>query len=170
MYHHIQSEQKKLKNWRSSLLESFSALIPYTIYIVHSQGKDDTLIGRPRIDSNLSGSRKLHDDVIKWKHFPRYRPFVWETHRWPVNSPHKGQWRGTLVFTLICAWIDGWVNNREVGDLRRHCDHYDVTVMKETKSDLLILFFPHQFCIQNPHKTAFTHDTIMVCYREMSKY
>ena len=31
----------------------------------------------------------LHDDVIKWKHFPRYWPFVWGIHRSPVNSPHK---------------------------------------------------------------------------------
>ena len=35
-----------------------------------------------------------HDDVIKWKHFPRHWPFVWGIHRSPVNSPHKGQWRG----------------------------------------------------------------------------
>ena len=47
----------------------------------------------------------------------------------PVNSPHKGQWCGALVFSLICAWINGWVNTREAGDLRRHRAHYDVTVM-----------------------------------------
>ena len=47
----------------------------------------------------------------------------------PVNSPHKGQWRGTLMFSLICVWINGWVNNREAGDLRRHSGHYDVNVM-----------------------------------------
>ena len=47
----------------------------------------------------------------------------------PVNSPHKGQWRGALMFTLICAGINDWVNNREAGDLRRHLDHYDVSVM-----------------------------------------
>ena len=41
-------------------------------------------------------------------------------HRWPVNSPHKGQWRGALMFSLICTWINGWVNNREAGDLRHH--------------------------------------------------
>ena len=35
----------------------------------------------------------FHDDVIKWKHFPRYWPFVRGIHRSPVNSPHKGQWR-----------------------------------------------------------------------------
>ena len=72
----------------------------------------------------------LHDDVIKWKRFPRYWPFVWGIHRSPVNSSHKGQWRGALIFSLICVWINGWVNNREAGDLRRYRAHYDVTVMK----------------------------------------
>ena len=70
----------------------------------------------------------LHDDVIKWKHFPRYWPFVRAIHRSPVNSPHKSQWRGALMFSLICAWINVWVNNREAGHLRaiapiwRHCN------------------------------------------------
>ena len=70
-----------------------------------------------------------HDDVIKWKHFPHYWPFVRGIHRSPVNSPHKGQWRGALMFSLICARINGWVNNREAGDLRRHQAHCDVIVM-----------------------------------------
>ena len=47
----------------------------------------------------------------------------------PVNSPHKGQWRGALIFSLICARTYGWVNNGEAGDLRRHRAHYDVIVM-----------------------------------------
>ena len=47
----------------------------------------------------------------------------------PVNSPHKGQWRGTLRFSLICVWINGWVNNREAGDLRRYRAHNNVSVM-----------------------------------------
>ena len=72
---------------------------------------------------------KNHDDVIKWKHFPRYWPFVRGIHRSPVNSPLKGQWRGALMFSSICAWINGWVKNREAGDLRCHRAHYDVTVM-----------------------------------------
>ena len=70
-----------------------------------------------------------HDDVINWKHFPRNWPFVWEIHRSPVNSPHKGQWRGALMLSLICVWINDWVNNREAGDLRRYCAHSDVIVM-----------------------------------------
>ena len=75
-----------------------------------------------------------YDDVIKWKHFPRYWPFVRGIHWSPANSPHKGQWRGALMFYLICAWINGWVNNREAGDLRRNRAHYDVTVICLTGS------------------------------------
>ena len=47
----------------------------------------------------------------------------------PVNSPHKGQWRRALMFSLICVWISGWVNNRGAGDLRRYRAHYDVNVI-----------------------------------------
>ena len=82
-------------------------------------------------NTRLFSSRLIdyHDDVIKWKHFPRYWPFVRIIHRSPVNSPHKGQWRGALMFSLICVWINGWVNNRGAGDLRRHRAHNDVMVM-----------------------------------------
>ena len=72
----------------------------------------------------------FHDDVIKWKHFPRYWPFVRWIHRSPVNSPHKGQWRGALMFSVTGAWINDWVNNGKDGDLRCHRAHYDVTVMR----------------------------------------
>ena len=71
----------------------------------------------------------VHDDVIKWKSFPRYWPFTRGINRSPVNSLHKGQWRGALMFSLICAGINGWVNSREAGDLERHRAHRDVTIM-----------------------------------------
>ena len=71
----------------------------------------------------------IHDDVIKWKKIPHYWPFVRGIHRSPVTSPHKGQWRGALMFSLICVWINGWVNNHEAGDLRRYRAHYGVIVM-----------------------------------------
>ena len=48
-------------------------------------------------------------------------------HRWIPRI--KAQWRGTLMFSLICVWINGRVKNREIGDLRRHRTHYDVTVV-----------------------------------------
>ena len=76
----------------------------------------------------------IHDDVTKLKHFPRYWPFVRGIHRSPVNSPHKGQWRGALMFYLICVWINKWANNREAGDLRRYRVHHNVSVMIEVLS------------------------------------
>ena len=75
---------------------------------------------------------KVHirqNDAIKWKYFPRYWPFVRGIYRLSLISPHKGQWRGALMFSLICAWINRWVNTGEAGDLRRHRAHYDVIVM-----------------------------------------
>ena len=61
----------------------------------------------------------VHDAVIKWIHHPRYWPFCGEF----TGHRRKGQWVGAVMFSLICAWINGWVNNREAGDLRRRRAH-----------------------------------------------
>ena len=71
----------------------------------------------------------IYDDVIKCKHFPCYWLFVLGIHRVTVNSPHKGQWSRALIFSLVYAWTNAWVNNRGAGDLRRHRVHYNVTAM-----------------------------------------
>ena len=47
-------------------------------------------------------------------------------HRWIPR-----QWRGAYTFSFICARINGWVNNREAGDLRLHRAHFDVIVMRQ---------------------------------------
>ena len=92
---------------------------------------------------NLSSETKLYYSLVPLRHWGRKL----ENNTWwryqmetfsallaicagnsPVNSPHKGQWRGALVFSLICIWINGWVNNGEAGDLRRYRTHYDVIV------------------------------------------
>ena len=70
-------------------------------------------------DGNIC-RRSHHDDVIKWKHFRRCWPFVRGIPWSPVNTPHKGQWRGALMFSF---------NNREAGNLGRHRGHCDVIVM-----------------------------------------
>ena len=79
-----------------------------------------------------------------WRHqmetFSALLPFVRGIHRSPVNSPHKGQWRRALMFTLICVWINGWVNNREAGDFRCQRAHYDVIVMYNFCT---VLFYIH---------------------------
>ena len=95
-------------------------------------GRQETRNDLTRFESSSTASYAVawpvmgHDDVIKWKHFPRYWPFVRGIHRSPMNFPHKGQWRGALIFSLICARINDWVNNCEAGNLRlplwRHCN------------------------------------------------
>ena len=79
-----------------------------------------------------------HDDFIKCKHFPRNWPFVWGIHRSTVNSSHKCQWRGALIFSLICVWINDWVKNREACDLRHYRAHYDVIVMQIAEDNILL--------------------------------
>ena len=71
-----------------------------------------------------------HDDVIKWKRFPRYWPFVRGIHRWPVNSLHKGQWRGALVFFYLLLnkqlskqWWWWWFETPSP-PLWRHCNEW----------------------------------------------
>ena len=98
-----------------------------TVYIQHTD--------KNRVEQSL---QVIRDDIYfvvlymmtssNKKHFPRYWPLVRDIHRSPVNAPHKGQWRGALMFSLIWVWINGWINN---GDwwfetlshpLWRHCN------------------------------------------------
>ena len=111
---------------------------------------------------------KSHDDVIKRKHFPRYWPFVRRIHRSPVNSQHKGQWRGSLMFSLICVWINGWMNNREAGDFRRYRAHYDVIVMNDKSviqgplNEQSVMLTKRGIWVTRPgygYALLFTHDT-----------
>ena len=66
--------------------------------------------------------------VIKWKHFPHYWPFVRGIHRSPVNSPHKGQWGGALMFFYLRLnkWLSkqlwGWWFETPSCSLWRHCN------------------------------------------------
>ena len=77
----------------------------------------------------LTQHPQRHEAVVRWKHFPHYWPFVGVMHRSLVISPHKVQWRGDLMFSLICARINVWVNIREARDLRSHRTHCDDIVM-----------------------------------------
>ena len=82
---------------------------------------------------------------IKWKHFSRYWPFVRGIHRSPVNSTHKGQWRGALMFSLICVWTNNWVNKVDTGELRRHRTHYDVIVMDALLFHIHLSFYVYKY-------------------------
>ena len=95
----------------------------------------------PNLIININCLGQIDDDTLSikrsspwWRHemetfYVLLALFLRGIHRPPVNSHHKCQWQGALMFSLICAWINRWVNNREAGDLRRHRIHYDVTVM-----------------------------------------
>ena len=119
-----------------------------------------------------------HDDVIKWNHFPRYCPFVWGIHRSPVNSPHNGQWRGALIVSLICVWLNGCVNNREAGDLRRYRVHFDVIVMswmymeqKHWDGSTTLWFTPITMMSQTRFGMFFKHpDPMLQGYRLKIQY
>ena len=73
-----------------------------------------------------------HEDLIKWKHFPRNWPFVRGIHRSRWIPHTKPVTRSFDVFFDL-RLNNGWVNNREAGDLRRHHGHYDVIVMMENQ-------------------------------------
>ena len=112
----------------------------------------------------------VHDGVIKWKQFPRCWPFVRGIHRSMVNSPQKGQWRLAFTISLICAWINGWVNNREADDLRRHSAHYDVVVRIQGPMVTFLCYaiFSHyrlrkQRVINHMHPLAFLSDCKWIC-------
>ena len=79
--------------------------------------------------------RPEHHDVIKWKPFPRYWPFV--------NSPHKGRWRARfdVFFDLRMnkrlskqSW--GWWFETPSCSLWRHCNAMD----KLWKTTLCVVF------------------------------
>ena len=79
--------------------------------------------------SSASMILAVHDDVLKWKHFPRYWPFVWGIHRSSVFSLTKASDAELWCSSLICAWTNVWVNNWVASDLGRHRAHYDVIVI-----------------------------------------
>ena len=86
-------------------------------------------IGRNRVPNYMH--------LTWWRHqmetFSALQAICAGIHRSPVNFPHKGQWRGALMFSLIYAWINGWVNTGEIGNFRRHRTNYDVIVMMHSK-------------------------------------
>ena len=75
-----------------------------------------------------------------------------------MYSPHKGQWREALMYSLICAWINDWVNNREAGDLRRYGVHYDVIVMLWDILYKTASVSVYQAYIQNNRISSLCHD------------
>ena len=96
------------------------------------------------INANMTPTEATESAIYMatwWRHqmetFSAYWPFGRGIHRSPVNSSHKGQCRDALMISLICVCINGWVNNRGAGDLRRYRAHYDATVMNNVGNKIL---------------------------------
>ena len=125
-------------SWRVTETRPLTPYIPRRLqHRIHPPPTEELtrIMGCPQVTGLFTDSPCVisacrgHDDVIKWKHFPRYWPFGRGIHRWPVNSPHKGQWRGALIFSLIYAWIKrlskqswGWWFEMPSRPLLRHCN------------------------------------------------
>ena len=97
----------------------------HNIFIINCE----TILQAIQYFKSVGGFVDLHDDVIKWKHFPRNWPFVRGLHRSPVNSPHKGQWRGALMFFFylhrnkqLSKQSRGWWFETPSGSLWRQCN------------------------------------------------
>ena len=114
------------------------------------------ILSRPECDKPQAWELPVMWDAMTfiWHHWQKHTCISWWRHQMetfsaflalcagnspvPVNSPHKGQWRGALMFSFMYAWINDWVNNREAGDLRRQRGHYDVIVMLWVARDLFV--------------------------------
>ena len=89
-------------------------------------------------------------------------------HRWIPH--HKGQWRGALMLSLICVWINAWVNNGEACDLRRHRAHYDVIVKAVRNGKVDIMTTLSSQCQMDGHQNAMISSCwicIGLCYIRM---
>ena len=84
-------------------------------------------------------------ETVSALHFTGYLCGEFTGHRW--IPPHQCQWHGALMFSLICAWMNGWVNNRWAGDFRRQHAHYDV---------------PHPPTHPRPHPHPHPNTTLML--------
>ena len=74
--------------------------------------------------SNRPPSNECHNPQFSWwrhqmKTFSELLALCEENPSVTGGFPHKGQWHGALMFSLICAWTNGWANNRDAGDLGR---------------------------------------------------
>ena len=102
-------EGLRMENVWTTVLKRIKAYLPFLIITVALSLNQNTVIMMTSSNGNI---------------FRVTGPLI---HRSPVNSTHKGQWRRALILPLIFVWTNGWVTNRDAGDLRRYRAHYHVT-------------------------------------------
>ena len=86
---------------------------------------DGILNHNDRICRFYGGVTNVHLCISRWRH--QMEAFSALQSLCVQNSPVTDD--AEFWCFLWSAWINGWVNNHEAGDLRRHRAHYDVTVM-----------------------------------------
>ena len=126
----INPEKDKLINefHKANFSCKICAVSKHSIFVLNVQGPSQF----PHDDKGMVANTEATKLVSWWRH-QMETSSVLLAHREgnpPVTGgfPHKGQWRGALMFSMIYAWTNGWANNQYAGDLRGHCAHYDVTV------------------------------------------
>ena len=122
---------KQEQQSRKNLLKIFSQCDPYFVWYKFSKIQLYSYRYHVSFNHSICDSTSIQHLRIWWRHqMETFSALVAIcAGNSPVNSTHKGQWLGALMFILICAQINGWVSNRNAGDLRRYRPHYDVTVM-----------------------------------------
>ena len=110
----------------------------FDAHLVWNRNFDDAALNCGNTIANVPIITVYCRAIAWWRHqmetFSALLAICGGIQRSPVISPHKGQWRGALMFSLVCVWINGWVNNREAGNLIRYRAHYDVSVMRLIRS------------------------------------
>ena len=120
----------------SSTNRSMPSIYPFPSGLLHWQTLRYPDVTEVNLNDSAMSTGAKQADFIKWKHFSRYWSFCAGIHRSPVNSPHKGQWRGALIFSSHLnkrlnkqSW--GWWFQTPSHPLWRHCNECIKTANRE---------------------------------------
>ena len=125
------------------------------------------------IDTSTCASNKfcyiIHNDVIKWKHFPRHWPFVKGIHRSPVDSPHKGQWRWAFIFfdLLLNKRLNKQSGRRWFKISRLFAQTFvqaQIKIKHQSSASLNFVRGPHRWPVISPHKAP----VMRICFHSMT--
>ena len=131
----IRVQLQIISNMPMAIFSVKSSCYHFVAYYFQSHEKTTTPI--PPLSTYI-----CYADILKhnWKIMLFFGVKCWCNSR--INSKHKGQWLGALMFSLICGRVNGWINNHEASDLRHHRVHYDVVAMADAgNKDLCMIYF-----------------------------
>ena len=117
----------------------------HTYYFIHKV--NNMILKQCWIFKSYHDEYIMHGDVIKWKHFPRYWPFVRGIHPSPVNFLTKRPVKQSSdVFFGLCTYVHNW----DPGVLRHHRATYDVTLMMPFRKDPRVYGTKHRWNFLSP--------------------